>query len=136
MSYLSRCLCITFGAPPSSLSDIMPGGLNLSTMCNEPHSLFWNFLLADGSDSLVDIMPAVMSTIPKELDAAESWLAAVEDVRIDSHSRAANAAEQTAASLNRLAAAGALPSCCQQSICYLLWEDSQLDLADLAFWAI
>ena len=107
-SYLSRCLCITFGAPPSSLSDAVSGEAILSTTCNELHSLFWNFLLADGNASLMDIMPAVMSTIPKEPDAAEDWLAAVNDVWIDSHSKAATAAEQTTASLGRLAVAGVL----------------------------
>ncbi len=92
--YMDRVLCITFGAPPSSLS--YPGSqVGLMTLCNETPSLFWNFLLADNDIihgvTLLDIMPAVMRTIPKGPEAAGKWLAAVNGVfeSSTSNSRAA-----------------------------------------------
>ncbi len=107
-SSLGHLLCITFGAPPSDLSDSAETPL-LST-CHERPSLFWNFLLADESTnmatSLLDIMPAVMSTVPKHSDAAMSWVEAVDNLLVDSQSRAASAAAELKDSLRDLAAAG------------------------------
>ncbi len=92
--YMDKVLCITFGAPPSSLS--YPGSKSgLITLCEETPSLFWNFILADNDIihgiTLLDIMPAVMCTIPKGPEAAGKWLAAVNGVfeSSTSNSRAA-----------------------------------------------
>ena len=105
---LSRCLCITFGAPPSSLYN--ESGPSFSTTYGGlQQSLFWNFLLADGNDlmgySSMDIMPAVLSTIPKESSVAKKWLAAVDDIWIDSRSPL-RAAQKTADGLQDLSSAG------------------------------
>lgn len=103
----NHMLCITFGAPPSSLS---ASPISFSTALDGMHSLFWNFLLADDNmvtgTSLLDIMPAVMSTFPKNLDVITSWLQAVTSVWTDSQSNARTAAEETTESLKQLTAAG------------------------------
>ncbi len=107
-SSLGHLLCITFGAPPSDLSDST--GVSLLSTCRETPSLFWNFLLADESTnmatSLLDIMPAVMSTVPKHSDAAMSWVEAVDNLLVDSQSRAASAAAELKDSLRDLTSAG------------------------------
>ncbi len=84
-----RVLCITFGAPPSSLY-----GLDGAEMESDkpvvPH-LIWNFLLANAATNVIakaekvmrqrlplaDIMPAVMSTRPSSIASAHAWFSAV-----------------------------------------------------------
>lgn len=121
-----RVLCITFGAPPSSVTSTT---MKLEAAWDESHlqrSLFWNFLLGTPVEAddmhqsmfdkhvLFDVMPAVLGTLPSGLSASKKWFAAIEDVleAIESRYDARDMLDQA---LYAVAAAGMLPA--EVSLC-------------------
>lgn len=86
-----RVLCITFGAPPSSLhspdddDDVASDMVSAKPVVPQ---LIWNFLLANAASNvkeqaenamrqwlpLADIMPAVLSTRPNNIASANAWI--------------------------------------------------------------
>lgn len=89
-----RVLCITFGAPPSSLRSPDGDDDMVSDMVSAKPvvpQLIWNFLLANAASNvkekaenamrqrlpLADIMPAVLTTRPSNVASASAWITAV-----------------------------------------------------------
>lgn len=97
-SLSDRVLCVTFGAPPSSLTPLSGETAHQVSQNPEKSGLFWNFLLANAHAApqasmkqkvtrkvfhkmtLADVLPAVMSTCPTSTDSSVQWLNAVTDV--------------------------------------------------------
>lgn len=124
-SLADRVLCITFGAPPTSLTSSNTAGESLHMECRAPAvpALFWNFILANvASDagfsltkrakdviqqrlSLADIMPAAMATCPASVASAMTWLQAVIEVQKVASSKSSDA-EDLQDSIDALLAAG------------------------------
>lgn len=106
-----KVLCITFGAPPSTLQ--LKGSFNWQTTGDQESCLFWNFLLAENklarSPSLLDVMPAVMTTIPKSMESAARWVDAIVDVLNALRSNGRNAAQELKDALQDLGNAGEPP---------------------------
>ena len=124
-----RVLCVTFGAPPSSLSPPVGSDSQMSHLSAIPgkSALFWNFLLANAGaasladiktkihrrilpkKTLADVLPAVMSTIPTTPDSAMQWLEAVTDVQ------AARSQDDLCTAVDDLLAAGKHSAFCMIS---------------------
>ncbi|DBA68875.1 TPA: hypothetical protein ACH3X2_013354 [Trebouxia sp. C0005] len=88
-----RVLCITFGAPPSSLYSPDGADPDSDMVSAKPvvPELIWNFLLANAANNvkemaesamrkslpLADIMPVVLTTRPSSVASAKAWFNAV-----------------------------------------------------------
>lgn len=109
-SYLDRVLCITFGAPPSTLSH--GDAIKWESSGDQSSCHFWNFLLAHDrliqTPHLLDVMPAVMCTIPSAMDATTNWLDCVNDVLDATTSGGRNIAREMQHALQGLLTAGRL----------------------------
>lgn len=90
----------------------MKGSQTYKSESSAEPSLFWNFLLAHqvlvngnevlGGHVMADVLPAVMATIPANIDCIEQWLTAVTDVMDASSTDGVDAADEVKDSLHDL----------------------------------
>jgi len=126
-----RVLCVTFGAPPSTLTPDESDAYQLSQNPDKS-ALYWNFLLANSEAAplasktekakrkvfhkmtLADVLPAVMSTCPASPDSSVMWLEAVGEAQQACKLQGTKCGEFQEC-VQKVLAAGTYRGCSQQS---------------------